>query len=111
MGHVATGSLLGNAGEWGACGWSVVQLDYDGEMAPLHGMCGSMQAVFEVRRTIRWAELTAFPCLLNKVIGACVQQRYSLTGHGEERKCIDPNADDADLWIEIREELHQKKKY
>ena len=31
-GHVATdGSLLGNAGKWGACGWAVVQLDYDGE--------------------------------------------------------------------------------
>ena len=32
-GHVATdGSLLGNAGKWGACGWAVVQLDYDEEM-------------------------------------------------------------------------------
>ena len=29
-GHVATdGSLLGIAGKWRACGWSVVQLDYD----------------------------------------------------------------------------------
>ena len=29
-GHVATdGSLLGTAGKWEACGWSVVQLDYD----------------------------------------------------------------------------------
>ena len=28
-GHVATdGSLLGTAGKWGACGWSVVPLDY-----------------------------------------------------------------------------------
>ena len=41
-GHVATdGSLLGTAGKWGACGWSVVQLDYDGELGPLHGMYGS----------------------------------------------------------------------
>ena len=32
-GHVATdGSLLGTAGKWGACGWSVVQLDYDEEL-------------------------------------------------------------------------------
>ena len=30
-GHVATdGSLPGIAGKWGACGWSMVQLDYDG---------------------------------------------------------------------------------
>ena len=32
------GSLLGNAGKWGACGWAVVQLDNDEEMEPLHGM-------------------------------------------------------------------------
>ena len=37
--HVATdGSLQGTAGKWGACGWSVVQLDYGGELGPLHGM-------------------------------------------------------------------------
>ena len=42
--HVATdGSLLGTAGKWGACGWAVVQLDYDEEFAPLQthqGPCG-----------------------------------------------------------------------
>ena len=42
--HVATdGSLLGTAEKWGACGWAVVQLDYDEEMAPLQthqGPCG-----------------------------------------------------------------------
>ena len=60
-GHVATdGSLLGNAGKWGACGWAVVQLDYDGEWGPLHGMYGSMEAEFEVQRTIKRAELTTF---------------------------------------------------
>ena len=38
-GHVATdGSLLGNAGNWGACVRAVVQLDYDEWMEPLHGM-------------------------------------------------------------------------
>ena len=38
-GHVATdGSLLVVAGKWGACGWAVVQLDYDEEVEPLHGM-------------------------------------------------------------------------
>ena len=69
-GHVATdGSLLGNTGKWRACGWAVVQLDYDEEMGPLHGMCGSMEAEFEVQRTIKRAELTAFWSLLRRVCG------------------------------------------
>ena len=34
-GHVATDdSLLGTAGKWEACGWSVVQLGYDEELGP-----------------------------------------------------------------------------
>ena len=62
-GHVATdGSLLGRAGKWGACGWAVVQLDYDEEMGPLHRMYGLMEAEFEVQRTTKRAELTAFFC-------------------------------------------------
>ena len=66
MGHVATdGTLLGKAGKWGACGWAVMQLDY----GPLHGMYGSMEAELEVQRTIKSAELTAFVCLLKRVIG------------------------------------------
>ena len=69
--HVASdGTLLGNAGKWGACGWAVVQLDYDEEMGPLHGMYGSMmEAEFEVHHTIKRAGLTAFLCLLKKVCG------------------------------------------
>ena len=69
-GLVATdGSLLGNDGKWRACGWAVVQLDYDEEMGPLHGMYASMEAEFEVQRTIKRAELTAFLCFLRKVSG------------------------------------------
>ena len=48
--------------------WLWVQLDYDEELGLLHGMYGSMEAAFEVQRTIKRAELTAF-CLLEKVIG------------------------------------------
>ena len=60
-GHVATdGTLQGSAGKWRACGWSVVQLDHDEELGPLHGMHGSMKAELEVQRTIKRAELTAF---------------------------------------------------
>ena len=70
MVHVATdGSLLGRAGKWRACGGAVVQLDSGEEMAPLHGMYGSMEAELAVQRTIKWAELTAFLCLLRRVIG------------------------------------------
>ena len=55
-GHVATdGSLLGIAGKWGACGWSVVQLEYDEELGPSHGMYVSMEAELEVQRTINRA--------------------------------------------------------
>ena len=53
-GHIATdGSLLENAGKGGARGWAVVQLDYEEVMGPLHGMYGSMEAQFEVQRTIK----------------------------------------------------------
>ena len=77
--HVANdGSLLGKTGKWRARGWAVVQLDYDEEMGPLYGMYGSMKAEFDVQRTIKRAELTAFLCLLKKVNwayqGACGQQ-------------------------------------
>ena len=48
----------------------MVQLDYDEEMEPLSGMYGSMEAEYEVQRTIKRAELTAFLCLLKKVIGS-----------------------------------------
>ena len=67
---VATdGTLPGTAGKWRACGWAVVQLGYDEEMRPSHGMYGSMDAALEVQRTIRRVALTAFLCLLKKVIG------------------------------------------
>ena len=57
------GSLSGKTGKCGACGWAVVQLDYDEEMGPLQGMYGTMEAEFEVQRSKR-AELTAFLRLL-----------------------------------------------
>ena len=57
------------AGKWGACGWSVVQLDYDEELELLHGMYGSMEAEFEVQLTIKRAEVAAFLCILEKVVG------------------------------------------
>ena len=47
----------------------MVQLDHDEEMGPMHGCTGTLDAEFEVQRTIKRAELTAFLCLLRKAIG------------------------------------------
>ena len=52
-----------------ACGWSVVQLDYDEELWSLHRMHGSMEAELEVQRAIKRRVLTAFFYLLKKVTG------------------------------------------
>ena len=69
QGHVATdGSLQGKTGKWGACGWAMVQLDYDEEMGPLRGMYGQVEAECEVQRTIKRPKLTAFLFLLNRVM-------------------------------------------
>ena len=96
-------------GKWGACGWAVVQLDYDGEMGPLRGMYGLVEAVFEVQRTIKRAELTAFLCLLKKVIGPVrvhVDNKGIIDGlRRGERKCIKPRAGDADLCLKNWEKL------
>ena len=52
------------------CVWrSVVQLDHDGELGPMHGMYGTLDAVLEVQRTIKRAERTAFFGLLRTAIG------------------------------------------
>ena len=68
----------------------------------MHGLYGSMEAEFEVQRTIKRAELTAFFCLLKKVIEP-IERLWK-----GERKCIDPKVGDADLWIKIWEELHMQ---
>ena len=112
QGHVATdGSVLGTAGKWRACGWSVVQLDYVEELGPLHGMYGSMEAELEIQRTIKRAELTAFLCLLRKVRGPIkvhVDNKGIIDGlRTGEKEGIKPKAGDADLWIKIWEELHE----
>ena len=89
----------------------MVQLDSDEELGPLRGMYGSMEAEFEVQRTIERAELTAFLCLLKKVTAGPIKVHVDNKGIIDglwrgERKCIDPKAGDADLWIKIWEELH-----
>ena len=61
---------MGATGKWRACGWSVVQLNQDGDLGPTHGECGTTDAQFEVQRTIKRAELTAFLCLLKREFSA-----------------------------------------
>ena len=70
-----------------------------------------MEAELEVQCTIKMAELTAFLCLLKKVIGPMkvhVDHKSIIDGPWRgERKCTDPKAGDADMWIKIWEEqLH-----
>ena len=111
-GRVATdGTLLGSAGNWRACGWAVVQSDLDEEIGPLHGMYDSMEAEYEIQRTIKRAELTAFLCLLRKVCGPIkvrVDNKGIIDGLRKgEKECIKQRAGDADLWMKIWEELHE----
>ena len=92
-------------GKWGACGWSVVHLDYDEEVGLLHGMYGSMEAGFEIQRTIKRAELTAFLCLIRTVCGP-IKIRVDNKGTIDilrkgEKECIKTRAGDADLWFKI----------
>ena len=112
-GHVAIdGSLQRNDGKCGACGWAVVQLDYDEKMGPLQGMYGSMEAEYEVQRTIKRAELTAFLCVLRKVCGPIkihADSKGIIDGSRKgEKECIKPRAGDADLWLKKNwEEVHE----
>ena len=80
----------------------MVQLDFDEELGPLHGMHGLLDAALEDQRTIKGTELTAFLCFLKQVIGPIkvhVDNKGFVDGLWRgERKCIDPEAGDADLW-------------
>ena len=80
----------------------MVQLDYDEEVVPLHGMHDSMEAEPGVQRTIKRSELTAFLCLLRKVCGPIkvhVDSKRTIDGLRKgEKECIESGAADADLW-------------
>ena len=68
--HVATdGSLLGVSSKSSACGRSVVQLDHDEEVGPMHGMHSTLDAELEVQRTIERAQLTVCLCLIRRISG------------------------------------------
>ena len=95
------GSLFGKTGKRRACGWAVVQLDYEEEM----GRCmGSMPQWRQNSRsgTLKRAELTAFECLLKRVIGPIkvhVDNKGIIDGLRKgEKECIKPRVGDADFW-------------
>ena len=57
-----------------------------------------MEAELEVQRTIKRAELTAFSCLLKRVIGVHDDNKGIVDGlRRGESKCIRPRAGDADF--------------
>ena len=69
-----------------------------------------MEAEYEVQRTIKRAELTAFLCLLRKVCGPIkihVDNKGIIDVLREgEKECTKPRAGDADLWFK---KLGEKK--
>ena len=77
-------------------------------------MYGSMEAEYEVQRTIKRAELTAFLCLLRKVCGPIkvhVDNKGIIDGLRKgEKECIKPRAGDADLWLKFSENVHELAK-
>ena len=87
----------------------MVQLDYDEEMGPLHGMYGSMEAEYEVQRTIKMADLTAFMLSRRSDWAQVHVDNKGITDglRKGEKECTEPRAGGADLWIKIWEELHE----
>ena len=85
-----------SAGKWRACGWSVVQLDYDGELGLLHGVYASTDAELEVQA--HHQEGRAGGLLQSSPSRFMSTTKELLIG---QMKSIDPKAGDADLWIKI----------
>ena len=77
-----------------------MQLDIDGELGPLYGLYGSMEAELEIQRTIKRAALTAFVCFLKRVIGPIkvhVDNKGIIDGlRKRDRECLKLRARDAD---------------
>ena len=72
----------------------------------MHGMHGTLDAELEVQRTIRRVELTAFFCLLRRII-------VPTTAHVDNKGIIEwcvarrDAAKDADLWMLMWEEVRR----
>ena len=90
-------------GQW--CSWLVMR-SWD----PCTGCTARWKQNFEVQRASKRAELTAFLCLLERLIGPIkvllVDNQGITDGLWRGRNCIRPRAGDADVWIKIWEEMH-----
>ena len=53
-------SLKGVSGGDAACGWAVVQVDYDKEEEPVYAISGTMRAELEVQSTIKRGRAMGF---------------------------------------------------
>ena len=109
--HVATdGSLLGKAGKMELAAGLWCSLTTMKRWGHCMGCMVSMEAEYEVQRTVKRAELTAFLCILKKVIGSIkvhVDNKGIIDALRKgEKECVKPRAGDADLWVKICEELH-----
>ena len=80
------------AGQWYS--WTTMK-----RWCPWHGMYGSMEAEYEVQRTIKRAELTAFLCLFRKVCGP-------IQVHVDNKATID-GLRKGDLLMKIWEEVDE----
>ena len=86
-------------------------MDCDKNWGPCMGCAARWRQNFRSSAPSRGrTELTAFFCLLLKVIGPIkvhVDDKGIIGGLWRgERKCIDPKAGDADMWVKIWEGLH-----
>ena len=89
------------AGQW-------VQLHHDEDMGPMHGMYRTLDAKFEVQRTIKRAELITFLCLLRKAIGLTMGHvdNKEIIGGLMKGTCIGPREKDAN-WRELHRAHHE----
>ena len=62
------------SGKWRACGWSVTQLDHEGDMGPMRGLYVTMEVKNEVQRTRKRGELAPFLYLVESI---CVPEEKS----------------------------------
>ena len=76
---------------------------HDGEPEPMHGPFGPIEAGIEVQRTIKRAAMTTFWMALRGLSAQATTYTDNMGILSElrrgDKKCISPNAKEADVWI------------
>ena len=104
--HMAIdGSLKGISVKDVACGWAVVQLDYDKEEEQWYATYGTRLAELYVQRTIKRAQLVAFTMALSELVGPSTVHTDNMgimdgLWRGEEG-CVGPKTIRCDLWLQF----------